>query len=247
MSASASSEPDQTMLELFRAEVDMHLPVLSSGLLAMEKGRADRKEIEAMMRAAHSIKGAARIVGIEAAVPVAHVLEDCFSAAKEERITLTSDAVDVLLQGVDVLQRICSPEPDAIIDKASIVAVLDRIASVRDGKMPVSSAISTSPPSAMTVVPQEHNIVFPANLDASTADSLRRQLCEILEQKPMRICIDFSQVDHLSVMAMSLLLSFAKETKSTLPTSAIEARRVAPPILALFRVTGLDDAFGSPE
>jgi chemotaxis protein histidine kinase CheA len=44
------------MLELFGAEVDMHLPALSEGLLAMEKGRSDKQEIESMMRAAHSIK-----------------------------------------------------------------------------------------------------------------------------------------------------------------------------------------------
>src|SRR5437764_2150913 len=92
---------DPVMLELFGAEVDMHLPVLSEGLLAMEKGRAGKQEIESMMRAAHSIKGAARIVGNERAVRVAHVMEDCFTAAKEDRVALSSDAVDVLLQGVD--------------------------------------------------------------------------------------------------------------------------------------------------
>src|SRR4051812_42370117 len=104
---------DPVMLELFGAEVDMHLPILSEGLLAMEKGRAEKKEMESMMRAAHSIKGAARIVGNERAVRVAHVMEDCFTSAREDRISLSSEAVDVLLQGVDALQRICSAQPDS--------------------------------------------------------------------------------------------------------------------------------------
>ena len=34
------------------------------------------------MRAAHSLKGAARIVGLDAGVGVAHAMEDCFVAAQ---------------------------------------------------------------------------------------------------------------------------------------------------------------------
>ena len=36
------------------------------------------------MRAAHSLKGAARIVGLDAAVRVAHAMEDCFVARSRE-------------------------------------------------------------------------------------------------------------------------------------------------------------------
>jgi chemotaxis protein histidine kinase CheA len=125
---------DPALLDLFRAEMDAHVPVLSQGLLALEKGRAGDKDLEGMMRAAHSIKGAARIVGIEAAVRVAHVIEDCFSAAQGHRIALSSEAVDVLLQGVDALQRICSPQADSAMTEPSIQALLDRITAVRDGR-----------------------------------------------------------------------------------------------------------------
>src|SRR3954466_6162554 len=102
-----ASKLDPAMLELFQAEMDTHIPVLNEGLLALEKGQAGDREIEAMMRAAHSIKGAAKIVGIEPAVRISHAMEDCFTAAKEKTVVLSSDAVDTLLQGVDALQRIC--------------------------------------------------------------------------------------------------------------------------------------------
>src|SRR3954469_1740415 len=108
----SSSGPDAVLLELFAAEAEVHLPVLSEGLLALEKGVAGKKEIDSMMRAAHSIKGAARIVGNDPAVRIAHALEDCFTAAKSGRITLQSDSVDILLQGVDALQRACTTAND---------------------------------------------------------------------------------------------------------------------------------------
>ena len=46
-------------------------------LLALEQQPQAAEHLEACMRAGHSLKGAARIVGLETAVKVAHVMEDC--------------------------------------------------------------------------------------------------------------------------------------------------------------------------
>src|SRR4051812_4193498 len=140
----SSSGPDAVLLELFAAEADMHLPVLSEGLLALEKGVAGKKEIDSMMRAAHSIKGAARIVGNDPAVRIAHALEDCFTAAKEGRIALQSDSVDVLLLGVDALQRTCSPGQDPELTEERMQTLLGRIGAVQEGKRPSAENASSS-------------------------------------------------------------------------------------------------------
>ena len=58
------------------------------------------------MRAAHSLKGAARIVGLDAAVRVAHAMEDCFVAVQKGKLVLQPGHVDVLLRGVDLLLQI---------------------------------------------------------------------------------------------------------------------------------------------
>jgi two-component system sensor histidine kinase and response regulator WspE len=58
------------------------------------------------MRAAHSVKGAARIVGLDVVVTLAHAMEECFLAAKSGRDPLTSTRVDQLLKAVDVLAEI---------------------------------------------------------------------------------------------------------------------------------------------
>src|SRR5262245_32717398 len=119
---------DLAMLELFRAELDSHLPVLSEGLLALEKNIDQPKCFEAMMRAAHSIKGAARIVGVEGAVRVSHVLEDCFVAAQERVIRLGPGAVDVLLRGVDVLGSFSQANAPSLTEEG-LNEVVDAIAA----------------------------------------------------------------------------------------------------------------------
>ena len=58
------------------------------------------------MRAAHSLKGAARIVGLAVGVRVAHAMEDCFVAAQQGTLTLRQAHIDLLLGTTDLLARI---------------------------------------------------------------------------------------------------------------------------------------------
>ena len=94
-----------SMLDLFRAEVENQVSILNEGLLAIEQTPQDSKVLESLMRAAHSVKGAARIVQIDPAVKVAHALEDCFVAAQKGKIVLAAKHMDVLLEGIDFLAR----------------------------------------------------------------------------------------------------------------------------------------------
>ena len=72
-----------SLMDLFRSEAEGQTAILSEGLLALEGGDAPSPAaLEPLMRAAHSLKGAARIVGLDAAVRVAHALEDNFVAAQ---------------------------------------------------------------------------------------------------------------------------------------------------------------------
>jgi two-component system sensor histidine kinase and response regulator WspE len=102
---------DTSMLDLFRLEVEAQGAILNEGLLSLESQPQSAQALESLMRAAHSVKGAARIVGIDAAVQLAHVMEDCFVAAQNHAVTLDGDDVDVLLSGVDLLINISQLEP----------------------------------------------------------------------------------------------------------------------------------------
>jgi two-component system, chemotaxis family, sensor histidine kinase and response regulator WspE len=95
-----------SMLDLFRMETREQMRVLTDGLLQLEQGAADAALLEAMMRAAHSVKGAAVIVGLDPAVRLAHAMEDVLVAAQEGRARLDADGVDVLLGAVDLLQEL---------------------------------------------------------------------------------------------------------------------------------------------
>ena len=58
------------------------------------------------MRAAHSFKGAARIVNLQSAVRVAHAMEDCFALAQQGKLELRQPEIDLLFRGMDLLGQI---------------------------------------------------------------------------------------------------------------------------------------------
>ncbi|HIE4429672.1 TPA: hybrid sensor histidine kinase/response regulator [Burkholderia multivorans] len=98
-----------SLLELYREETRTQTQALSERLLALEAGEPDAAALEACMRAAHSLKGAARIVGVPLGVDIAGRMEECFVAAQAGTITLSAAHVDVLLAGVDLLVRVGDP------------------------------------------------------------------------------------------------------------------------------------------
>lgn len=236
------SHIDAAMLELFQAEMDTHLPVLNEGLLALEKGVAGAREIEGMMRAAHSIKGAARIVGIDMAVKTAHVMEDCFTAAKEGHVTFSSDAVDVLLQGVDALQRICAPKGESPVTEASLAGLLAALADLKSGRTPPKAPKPELV--AATVQPEESSVLLPAAFDEASAEALRQTLLDELGGLPGKIALDFVQVGELGAAGLALLVSFRDEVRTALAPPVIEARRINPSVRTVLRVAGLETAFG---
>jgi two-component system sensor histidine kinase and response regulator WspE len=97
---------DMTMMDLFRMEAENHCQNLSNGLIAIEKDPSSQEYLESMMRAAHSMKGAAKIVELNVAVGLAHAMEDVFVAAQKEKISLDKNNIDLLLKGVDQLESI---------------------------------------------------------------------------------------------------------------------------------------------
>ncbi len=135
------STPDlsqMSMLDLFRFEAESQISQLNTSLLALEQQPTAAEHLEACMRAGHSLKGAARIVGLEAAVKVAHVLEDCFVLAQQGKLLLEKKHIDVLLHGADLLGRIASP-PDGdeawadYAGSAEVQAFLQALPAVMSG------------------------------------------------------------------------------------------------------------------
>ena len=94
------------LFELFKSEVETHGAAMNAGLLQLEANVSDPGPIAGLMRAAHSIKGAARVVGIDVVVSLAHEMEDAMVRVQKGLEACTPQRVDQLLQGTDLLTQL---------------------------------------------------------------------------------------------------------------------------------------------
>src|ERR1700722_2202003 len=104
---------DFSLFDLFRMEAEEQVRVLQSGLIELEAGAASAATLESLMRAAHSIKGAARIVGLDAIVHLTHAVEDRFVAAQHGS-ALNSAEIDRMLTATDWLAKLQAVPEDEI-------------------------------------------------------------------------------------------------------------------------------------
>lgn len=155
MSSPESSDYSQmSMSDLFRIEVENQTGILTRGLLDLEKNPAAADCLESVMRASHSIKGAARILGLQGAAQVAHAMENRFVAAQKNSVALGREQIDALLQAVDFLNHVSRlPEnellawSDPLPQKTSeLLSLMDRMAS-RTNSDVQDSKPSAEPPS----------------------------------------------------------------------------------------------------
>ncbi len=163
---------DASLLELFALEAESQADVLNAGLLALERNPAAADQLEACMRAAHSLKGAARIVGLDGGVRVAHAMEDCLVAA-QGGMPLTAAHIDALLQGTDLLLHIGHPPGGDLgwadgAGRAQIDAVVQRLGTLDGGAAaPFATAPAPLPEPSQTVAAEPE----PAASAAPPADS----------------------------------------------------------------------------
>ncbi len=158
---------DPELLATFRAEVEERLASLQSGLLRLEESTSPKQVISGLFRDAHTVKGSARMLGLEGVLHVSHGIEDLLGALRDGRFVVRRDLVDLLLASCDGIGR-ALPGEGSIGDEAlePLTAALRRAV---DGEDPV--AVPDLIPLALPV--QAAAVEDAPSKPAGTHDSVR--------------------------------------------------------------------------
>jgi chemotaxis protein histidine kinase CheA len=144
------------LAELFRDEATGRLDAMDAALLAMEAGDAGRDTVAALFRDAHTIKGAAAMLGYDDIRALAHTVEDVLAIMRDEGLS-PPEAAAPLLRATDVLRAQVSGEeqPAAeVIDELTATQAALRHAGPVSGAEPVPpEPPSTGPPSPPSDTP----------------------------------------------------------------------------------------------
>lgn len=169
----ASEHPHPDDLDDYVAECDEHLSAARRLLLDLDEFEhpnvVHRGQLDELFRAFHTVKGLSGMVGARAAEGAAHHLENYLGAVRKGHPPLTAAGVDVLLDGVGVLEaavaayRSGGPPPDP----APLAA---RVAALLPDRPPVPPA-AAHPPDRSPELPAAVHLLADrrAKLDAALA------------------------------------------------------------------------------
>lgn len=223
--------PRGRFLDLFAEEAETRLRRLSEHVLMLESGMS-AEVVGAMLRDAHSLKGAAAVVGLSGVSTVAHRIEDVMEPFRNGTAAPPTEVIDTLLETIDALQALLPAirrEEDTAPITNALAARLGGVPAVDPSPTPTPtptpapapapapalSATPPPPPPMPVSAPVAEIIELPAarvdeivrSVGESAASSLRlgRLLNERLGTDPERITEfrDLSRsIRHLHEKAM---------------------------------------------
>lgn len=130
----------------FRDETAENIRIVTEGLMALEgnglEGEARRERIDAIFRAMHTIKGSARMLGLEEIGKIAHTCEHILAAVRDGQRTLDRFLTDELLKGSDAILELLAATIDGKSSSIDVETLTNRL----------GRGVPQPPPSAATPV-----------------------------------------------------------------------------------------------
>jgi len=138
----AGADDESGVREEFLSEAQEIVETLSRDLLLLEQsqkeGRNDPDLLNDIFRAVHTLKGLAGMFGLSSLQTLAHTLENLLDDLRLGRVDLTQEALDILFDGIERIQRIlASGDEQSPLDISDLEKSIDRVAEAVPGERDV--------------------------------------------------------------------------------------------------------------
>lgn len=123
---------------------------MEARLMALDPASADREQLDAIFRCAHSIKGGSGAFGLDYITHFTHVLEALLDSMREGQIAPTREVVDTLLKAADIVTRMVDAARDGEIPPANlgqeVMAKLQTLVHGESAAPATATATAEAPP-----------------------------------------------------------------------------------------------------
>ena len=163
--AYSSLGDDAELVADFLVEAREHLSQIEGQMLALERDPTAMEVIHTVFRAFHTIKGLAGFLGFSVVQAVAHEVETLLDLARNEKLTVDSSIVDVVLESGDFLlaemsaidRVLAGSASSSPADNRGLIAKIKRLAVPRQSRESVSDKTQESaPPTNKQISPAVH-------------------------------------------------------------------------------------------
>ena len=165
------------LLVTFKVEAAEHIQAISTGLIEFEQApssEAQPQVVETIFREAHSMKGAARSVGLRDVEHLCQAMESVFAALKHREITSSRELLDLLHLSINELSELLAGIEGTghLQDKARLRDLLDRLSEAALPRSPgEETPLEEEHPSGLQMV--QPGDAFPSSLQPGTTDVMR--------------------------------------------------------------------------
>lgn len=186
---------DKELSDLFKVESEEHVSQIEDGLLVIEKDPGDLETMHTIFREAHSLKGAARMLGVNDVETIAHIMEEMLGKASRGEARVTPEQIDRIYMALDSVKKLVDEAvtgEEANVDILYVIDVLNGTQSMdRKGSAPKPVPHVKAPSAPKQAEPKKTDIPppSPTRQEESTqplpqTEIKQEQLDEKLEQLP---------------------------------------------------------------
>ncbi|QWR76572.1 hybrid sensor histidine kinase/response regulator [Candidatus Magnetomonas plexicatena] len=143
---------DAELRDIFKAETEEHLQKLEDGLVQFEQAPDTPGLLEELFRESHSLKGSARLMGVDKIELVSHTLEDMLVKAKRGTTKLSTVSVNSIYKCLDVIKALLHEALTGETANINIIHVIEELKGERASSPPPVKP-NPEPPKAQTQTP----------------------------------------------------------------------------------------------
>ena len=189
---------------IFKAECDEHLSALNGLLMGLEKKPDDSDALNETFRRMHSVKGAARMVGLKGIEAVAHGLEAMLASVRDGRRQLAPRDLELLFEGTDAITDFMATMTGQTVDDPKVRDLLAKMTPVNGAaKIEPASPNGTAAPLETAAAPA------PDEAQAASATAIEMAVESTSSGEMVRVAAD--KIDRLIALRGELVRTLILE------------------------------------
>ncbi len=221
--------------QIFFEETAEHLAAMESLLLGLDVSNPSIDDLNAIFRAAHSIKGGAGTFGFNDMAEVTHTLESLLDKLRKREMALTDEMVSAFLEAGDVISmQLAAHRGEGDADTAAVRAMREKLERLASAAQPAPATPSAGernalPPGGRTSSPEQDEGFFDELPDTSaSAPTLPDEKPPDEPTDPGYGFFEAAKSSLLDSRLPTLGASLAGEAQLPKPATATVAAPVAP-------------------
>jgi len=189
---------NEQYLSVFLDESREYVQSLNESLLKLEKNPHDEETINETFRILHTLKGMAGTMGFERMAKLSHKMEQLLDKVRSKKIALTSDLLDRLFAGVDMIDKmvnnIASGGNDQV-NEEDLKSLMDAFEVVQEEKVEEKKVELETKQESDVVDDSVMKVIQEASKEGYNAFKIRVTLAEGTIMKAVRMYMVFKAIE----------------------------------------------------